>query len=164
MGAVGPTWSALCESLEQTQSLAQALGGSVLPGTVLGLDGDLGAGKTTFIQGLAAGWGVQDLREVVSPTYALMNIYPGRRGPLVHIDLYRLDDPELAQMLGLEEAMSDPAALVAVEWAERLPELLPQGGARMYLHWVNPTTRRIEVRGLPAPEPWPVGVQRLSLT
>lgn len=90
------------------------------PGTVVGLDGALGTGKTVLVQGLAAGLGL-DQRRVTSPSFALCHLHPGGRLLLVHIDLYRLADEAEAQDAGLLEYIDDPGqALVAVEWYERL--------------------------------------------
>ncbi len=122
-----------CKNLRATQSLGARLGRSVAPGTVLGLVGELGAGKTSFVQGLARGLGVYDLGQVLSPTYTLVNEYPGARATLVHIDLYRLRDLESARALGIEEQLVRKDAVVAVEWADLLPGLLPEGAARIEL-------------------------------
>ncbi|MCX6930573.1 MAG: tRNA (adenosine(37)-N6)-threonylcarbamoyltransferase complex ATPase subunit type 1 TsaE, partial [Verrucomicrobia bacterium] len=85
-------------------------------GLVIGLSGDLGAGKTQFDKGLAAGLGVA--ARVSSPTFALVNIYAGGRLTLFHLDLYRLDTPAQIAAAGLEEYMQ-PAGVTVVEWAER---------------------------------------------
>lgn len=101
-----------------TQALARWLA-SVLPAnTVLLLDGPMGAGKTTFVQGLAKGWGIKE--PVTSPTYNLYNIYLGQR-QLIHLDAYRLNAPQEAEELLLEEFLQEPWALV-IEWPSRLPE------------------------------------------
>lgn len=102
--------------------------------TVLALEGDLGAGKTTFVQALARELGVQDA--VQSPTYVLMKAYPlelsgaggaanGKFTKLVHIDAYRLESPEEFDALRPQEFLRDPEALVVVEWPERLAGKLP---------------------------------------
>jgi tRNA threonylcarbamoyladenosine biosynthesis protein TsaE len=92
------------------------------PGTLIRLIGDLGSGKTCFVQGLAGGLNVPEAYEITSPTYTLANEYPGRV-PLYHIDLYRIHSETDAEAIGLWD-MLDPAAVVAVEWADRLPESL----------------------------------------
>jgi tRNA threonylcarbamoyladenosine biosynthesis protein TsaE len=101
--------------------LAAELAAELGPGTVMALHGDLGAGKTCFIQGFAAALGIDE--PVTSPTYTLIGEYEGRM-PLHHIDLYRLSGPAEALGLGLEEYF-DINGITAIEWAERAEGLLP---------------------------------------
>ena len=107
-----------------TQAVAAAIARTLLPGDVLLLDGDLGAGKTTFTQGLARAMGVGDV--VTSPTFSLVRSYPTAFGvELIHIDVYRLDALADIVALGLPEMLEDGAVAV-VEWGERaLPVLGP---------------------------------------
>ncbi len=108
-------------SPEETWALAAELADALAPGTVIALHGDLGAGKTCFIQGFAAALGIDE--PITSPTYTLIGEYEGRL-PLHHIDLYRLSGPEEALGLGLEEYF-DADGITAIEWAERAEGLLP---------------------------------------
>ena len=108
-------------SPEETWQLASELANSLLPGTVIALHGDLGAGKTCFIQGLAVALKIHE--PVTSPTYTLICEYQGKL-PLYHIDLYRLSGPEEVLGLGLEEYFESDG-LTAIEWAERAEGLLP---------------------------------------
>ena len=108
-------------SPEETWGLAAELADELGPGTVIALHGDLGAGKTCFIQGYAAALGIDE--PVTSPTYTLIGEYEGRL-PLHHIDLYRLSGPVEALGLGLEEYF-DVNGITAIEWAERAEGLLP---------------------------------------
>lgn len=101
----------------ETAQVAAALASRLSPGSVLLLSGDLGAGKTAFVRGLAQGLGVSP-DEVTSPTFTLVHEYLGGRLPLQHVDLYRLDQAEL-ETLGLDERLAE-AGVVAVEWPERL--------------------------------------------
>jgi tRNA threonylcarbamoyladenosine biosynthesis protein TsaE len=106
----------------ETRALAAALAGGLEPGTILLLSGDLGAGKTAYVRGLAEGLGL-DPTMVTSPTFTLVHEYRGGRLPLVHVDLYRLDAADLAE-IGLDEDLA-AAGVVAVEWPERLTREVP---------------------------------------
>lgn len=112
----------ISHSPEATQALAARLGELALPGTVLVLAGPLGAGKTSFVQGLARGLGI--LGVVNSPTFTLVKEYWGRL-PLFHFDLYRLNDPAELWELGFDEYLSG-GGVTALEWGERAGEFLPQ--------------------------------------
>ncbi|MDM8550203.1 tRNA (adenosine(37)-N6)-threonylcarbamoyltransferase complex ATPase subunit type 1 TsaE [Desulfobacterales bacterium HSG2] len=105
-------------SLVETRELGKKIGTSLTAGTILALTGDLGSGKTSFVQGLARGLGVPDEYYITSPTYTLINEYPGRC-PLFHVDLYRLEGPDDAEEIGLSEILCSDG-VVAIEWAERL--------------------------------------------
>lgn len=107
-------------SAEETRRLAEEIGRRIGSGIILLLRGDLGSGKTCFVQGLARGVEVQDGYEITSPTYTLIHEFPARL-PLVHVDLYRIHDEMDAEAIGLYELM-DQDRVVAVEWAERLPD------------------------------------------
>jgi tRNA threonylcarbamoyladenosine biosynthesis protein TsaE len=106
----------------ETRAIAAALAHDLAPGTVLLLSGDLGAGKTAFVRGLAEGLGI-DPDVVTSPTFTLVHEYRGGRLPLVHVDLYRLDAADLAE-IGLDEDLA-AAGVAAVEWPERLTRAVP---------------------------------------
>lgn len=110
-----------CEDAEATRRLGAALGRAAAAGTTALLQGQLGAGKTVFAQGVGAGLGAPSV--VNSPTFVLVNEHLGGRLPLRHADLYRLDDPELIAELGLLEAAEDGVLLV--EWPERAAGELP---------------------------------------
>ena len=98
----------------RTAELARRLAGVLRPGTVICLDGDLGAGKTLFVQNLAASLGVQG--EVTSPTFNLMNLYEDGRLPLVHFDLYRLEQEYELDEIGFYDYVENPDGLVLIEW------------------------------------------------
>ena len=110
------------EGPEQTWAVAADLMESLEPGTVIALHGDLGAGKTCFIQGLAVAMGIMD--PITSPTYTLIGEYEGRM-KLHHIDLYRLANSVEALGIGLEEYLESDG-ITAIEWAERAEEILPK--------------------------------------
>ena len=132
---------------QATQNLGRLWGRSLLPGSVLLLLGDLGSGKTTFVQGMAAGLGVTD--PVVSPTFTLINEYPEGRIPLYHLDLYRLSGAEVADLylenywLGLEF----PLGIVAIEWAERLP-YLPDNYLQLNFTYLEDSSRQVEITAI----------------
>jgi tRNA threonylcarbamoyladenosine biosynthesis protein TsaE len=106
-------------SAAQTFRLGEICGSRLEGPLVIGLFGDLGSGKTAFVQGLARGLGVPAGTYVTSPSYTLIHEYPGRI-PLAHIDLYRLETAAAIEDLGLEEFLHADS-VCAVEWAERLP-------------------------------------------
>ena len=105
-------------SPEETEALGRQAGEALDGPALLLLSGDLGAGKTLFVRGLAAGLGI-DPDEVSSPTFSLVNRYGGGRLPLYHLDLYRISGAAAAYELGIEELL-DERAVVAVEWPDRL--------------------------------------------
>ncbi|MBW4697884.1 MAG: tRNA (adenosine(37)-N6)-threonylcarbamoyltransferase complex ATPase subunit type 1 TsaE [Aphanocapsa lilacina HA4352-LM1] len=132
----------LLPDAEATRTLGARLAECWQPGVVLLFDGDLGAGKTTCIQGLAAALGIEE--PVTSPTFALIEEYPQATRPLVHVDLYRLS-PEEVPALGLEE-MWDAQTIVAIEWAERLP-FMPGEYLRIFLDWHEPRSALLNAHG-----------------
>lgn len=108
-------------SPEETQLLGRKTGELLPPGAVIGLTGDLGSGKTAFVQGLAKGLEVPEEYYITSPTYTLINAYPGRY-PLFHVDLYRLNHFSEIEDIGLYDMLEGGDEVIAIEWAERLPE------------------------------------------
>jgi tRNA threonylcarbamoyladenosine biosynthesis protein TsaE len=108
-------------SPEETRILGAALAPMLLPGDVISLSGDLGAGKTVFVQGLAAALGVT--ARVTSPTFTIVHEYWGRY-PIIHIDVYRLNSFQEVIDLGFEELL-DPQAIMIVEWGEAVAPMLP---------------------------------------
>lgn len=135
-------------SVEETQDFAACLGRLVQGGEVLALEGDLGAGKTCFVQGLATGMDVPTSVYVRSPTFALIDEYPGRL-PLFHLDLYRLEDEDELEAIGWRECLNGEA-VVAVEWANRIPEALPVTRIDVHIQIQDGDTRRFELRFAPA--------------
>ena len=110
-------------SERDTRAIAAALAPTLAPGAVILLSGDLGAGKTAFVRGLAEGLTL-DPGEVTSPTFTLVHEYRGGRLPLIHVDLYRLDRAELDE-IGLDQDLA-AQGVTAVEWAERLTRAIPE--------------------------------------
>lgn len=140
-----PTYSAnsfdfLSRAPEQTRRVGFRLGSMLKPGDVLALHGDLGAGKTTFVQGIAQGWGATD--EVSSPTFVLVNVYRRPDGALLHhMDAYRIQSALEAEDLDLDEMIRSGALLV--EWAERIQSALPQEHLEVQLAYVNDEQRSL---------------------
>jgi tRNA threonylcarbamoyladenosine biosynthesis protein TsaE len=129
-------------SPEQTAAVARRLAPTLAPGTVLALVGPLGAGKTVFVKGLAAGLGLRT-RDVVSPTFTLVHEHAGAV-PLFHADLYRLEGPAEVAAIGLDEYASRGGVL-AVEWAERAGQELPAGAVTVAFRITGPASRHITV-------------------
>jgi tRNA threonylcarbamoyladenosine biosynthesis protein TsaE len=113
-----------------------------LPAHIL-LYGDLGAGKTALARGIAAGFGLEDIDDVASPTFTLINEYRGRV-KIYHIDLYRIETGYL-DGLGLDEIFEDARAAVVIEWAERLGDFPTPGAIKVFLEYVTEESRKIEI-------------------
>ena len=133
--------TSLSHSEADTHRLARDLAVTLEPGDVLLLSGDLGAGKTTFVRGLAEGLGANP-DDVSSPTFALVHEYRGGRLVLYHVDLYRLDGPA-ADDLGLEEIGAHDGVL-AIEWPDRLTRWVPEA-RRISLDTLDDHARRITI-------------------
>ncbi|MBI3048324.1 MAG: tRNA (adenosine(37)-N6)-threonylcarbamoyltransferase complex ATPase subunit type 1 TsaE [Acidobacteria bacterium] len=131
----------LTHSEEETQAVARELASTLKAGDVVLLSGTLGAGKTAFVRGLAAGLGI-DPEEVFSPTFTLVHEYRGGRLTLYHADLYRLDKAATDD-LGLEE-MGVTDGVLAIEWPDRLTHELP-GVILVQIDITGDTTRRITI-------------------
>ncbi len=130
-------------SPEQTRRIGVRLGGALQPGDVICLQGDLGAGKTTFVQGIAQGWGSQD--SVSSPTFILVNVY--RRGDgsqLFHMDAYRLDSTPEAEELDLDTMLAQGPLIV--EWPERIDGLVPSENLWVKLEHVDEEDREMKFK------------------
>ncbi|MDP9224740.1 MAG: tRNA (adenosine(37)-N6)-threonylcarbamoyltransferase complex ATPase subunit type 1 TsaE [Actinomycetota bacterium] len=117
-------------SPEETRVLGASLAPTLLPGDVISLSGDLGAGKTLLVQSLGAALGVQE--RITSPSFTLLHEYAGRY-PIKHLDVYRLDSFQEVLDLGFEELL-DPEAVLVVEWGEAVRPLLPVRYLRVDLH------------------------------
>lgn len=132
----------------ETRAFARQMAAQLGPGAVLALHGDLGAGKTCFVQGLAAGLDVQ--QPVSSPTYTLVNEYRGRL-PLYHVDLYRLHSVDEALDMGLDDYL-DGTGITAIEWPERAATALPARTRHIrFTHGQTPTDRVIRLERRSAP-------------
>lgn len=139
------------DSLEETQRIAQdfisGLKGNDKRATVVGLYGDLGAGKTTFTQGVAKMLGIDE--NIVSPTFVIEKIYElsnQKFSHFIHIDAYRLDKSEELLHLGWKEIISNPDNLIFLEWPERVIDILPEH-IKIYLNHIDENSREIEISG-----------------
>ena len=132
-------------STEETEALGQALAKTLASGTLLALHGDLGAGKTAFVRGLAAGLGYHG--RVTSPTFTIVNEYEGKM-PLFHFDLYRLGSEDELYDIGFDEYLSRNG-ICAVEWSERAPELMSAAQVQVTISRLDETSRRIVVEVRP---------------
>lgn len=115
----------ITKTTEETTEFGKNLSAQLKGGDILLLEGELGAGKTTLVKGLAAGLGIS--YEITSPTFTLMNIYPvnsDKIKTLVHIDTYRLKDEEELTEIGVEDYLGKPDALCIIEWPEKIAGLL----------------------------------------
>lgn len=135
----------LADSPATTEAIAHELVSGLAPGTVIALHGDLGAGKTCFVRGLARGLGL-DPAQVVSPTFVIEHRYGEAPVKLVHIDAYRLHGPADLEAIGWDELLREGSAIVAVEWASRVAEALPEKHLHVTLEHAGPETRRILIR------------------
>jgi len=130
----------------ETRAVAARLASALAPDRVLALSGDLGAGKTTFVKGLAAAWGVRET--VTSPSFAVCNLHRGER-LLVHVDAYRLDGPGSWEALMVEDFLVSPWCL-AVEWPERIATILPVDTLWLDLAITPEGARSIRSRSTPS--------------
>lgn len=138
------TTEIITNSAEETFEIAYALAESISSSTVFLLEGDLGAGKTVFAKGIAAGLDI-DPAEVSSPTFTLVNQYDGRLR-LYHLDLYRLSGGvDELQALGLDEMLDDPKGVVVIEWPDRLGNLSIPNARRIAISDLGGDRRKVKV-------------------
>jgi tRNA threonylcarbamoyladenosine biosynthesis protein TsaE len=142
---VSPAETVLSRSPEETQACGERLGRRLSPGAVVACVGELGAGKTCFLQGLARGLGVTTA--VTSPTFVLVNQYRGRL-PVHHLDAYRTGSLTELVDLGLDEMLDGPGVTV-IEWADKLLPLLPARTIYVRIEGLGEEPRRITIEGAP---------------
>jgi len=135
-------YSLVSNSVEETVALGRELGKRLMPGDFIALIGDLGSGKTHFVQGVAEGDDMPAEVCVTSPSYTLLNEYSGRV-PLYHFDLYRLHGDGDIQELGFEEYFYGDGVCL-VEWAERLDQELPEENLKIVFSQLDETSRKID--------------------
>ena len=153
------------QSAQETQKLGEKIGNQLIIShpaspagrqpSIIALYGELGSGKTTFIQGLAKGLGIKD--RILSPTFVMIRQYSitnhqllvtGHQSPITnffHVDLYRVENEKDVESLGLEEIWSDPQNIVAIEWAEKIKKILPKKRTDIHFKYANENERRIRI-------------------
>lgn len=138
----------ITKSARGTQKLGERLSADLKPGSILALYGELGSGKTTFIQGLARGLGIK--KRIISPTFIFIRPYTLTPKPctLYHIDLYRIKKETEAHSLGLEELFADKSAIVVIEWADRIKEILPKKRIDINFEYFDENHRRIKIEAI----------------
>ncbi|MES2121489.1 MAG: tRNA (adenosine(37)-N6)-threonylcarbamoyltransferase complex ATPase subunit type 1 TsaE [Chlamydiota bacterium] len=129
------------DSAEQTHQLGKLFGTTLCAGAIVALQGDLGAGKTTFVRGLIEGASTTDSREIFSPTYSFLNIYQGKT-PVYHFDLYRLPREEEFTNAGFHEYLH-AGGISCIEWADKIPALLPRPHIQVTLRYLGENQREV---------------------
>ena len=131
-------------SERETESIGAEISRMCPRGSVILLDGDLGAGKTVFTRGFARALGIDE--PVSSPTYTIVQEYDlPERGRLYHLDLYRISGVEAALAFGVDEFLNDPSSYALVEWPERITGIIPQNAVRIRLKHTGESQREITV-------------------
>lgn len=143
MEQLSDTFDIITRTPDQTRAFGRRIGEALTRGMCLSLEGDLGSGKTVFVQGLARGLSVPETVYVTSPSYALIHEYPGRIS-LFHADLYRIEDPEGVDDLGLFDLLDEDNVL-AIEWGEKIQEALPPEGMVIRFETTGDGSRKISV-------------------
>ena len=138
----GPELHLVSVTEADTRAIGAAVAGLLVPGDVVGLTGDLGAGKTRLVQGAASALGVEG--PVISPTFMLVREYDGDVD-VHHVDAYRLDGPAELEDLGLDNVL-DPDTIVFVEWADRVERVLPENWLEIRLEVEDDDRRRVALR------------------
>lgn len=138
----------ISRSPAETARIGRILGEGLKAGDVVALSGELGAGKTCLTQGIARGLGVPEAYAVTSPTFTLINEYPGREAALFHVDLYRLQGAADLDDMGYEEYLSGSGVLV-IEWADKIREAVPEGALGVAMTYLEEDVRKMELSGCP---------------
>jgi tRNA threonylcarbamoyladenosine biosynthesis protein TsaE len=134
-------------SAEETIAFGRTLAAELSPPLLILLRGDLGAGKTTLVKGIAEGFGAASADDVTSPTFTLVHEYRGPRAALYHIDLYRVDTERELETLGLDDLI-EPTSILLIEWGEKFPRFVRERNVEIVLERVDENERRIQVSGL----------------
>lgn len=148
----------ITKSVLQTKKLAEKLAEEILKlksgkkAIVLALEGDLGGGKTTFIQGFARGLGIKE--KILSPTFVLMkhfqfnNLAIKQFNNFYHLDCYRIQEPKELLDLGFKEIFSNPQNIIAIEWADRVKKIIPKDAIFIKFNFIDKKTRKITIQNI----------------
>src|SRR5216684_1494204 len=134
----------ITHSAEDTIAFGRTLAPLLMPPKLVLLRGDLGAGKTTLVKGIAAAFEAAAEEDVTSPTFTLVHEYRGPRANLYHIDLYRVDTARELETLGLDDLRSDSSILL-IEWGEKFPRLQRERDVEISLEWQRDMERKITI-------------------
>jgi tRNA threonylcarbamoyladenosine biosynthesis protein TsaE len=134
----------ITESAEETKEIAQEFAKELKNGDFIAFYGDLGSGKTTFIQGIAKELGIE--RRIISPTFIIIRTYVLKSGKFYHIDLYRTENEADLIGLGIEEILNDKNSIVALEWAEKMGGLLPEKRIEINCRYLDDKKREIKIK------------------
>jgi len=133
-------------SAEETIAFGRTLAANFAPPLLILLRGDLGAGKTTLVKGIAEGFAAASADDVTSPTFTLVHEYRGPRAALYHIDLYRVDTDRELETLGLDD-LTGPESILLIEWGEKFPRFVRERDVEIALERVAENERRIQITG-----------------
>lgn len=134
----------ITHSAEETIALGRSLAGMLTPPRLVLLHGDLGAGKTTLVKGIAEAFQAASAEDVTSPTFTLVHEYRGPRVNLYHVDLYRVDTPRQLETLGLDDLIADNSILL-IEWGEKFPHLRQDQDMEIVLERLGEDERKIQL-------------------
>ena len=129
-------------SPEETVALGRKLASELRPPKLVVLTGDLGAGKTTLIKGIAEGFNAAKQEDVTSPTFTLIHEYRGKDANVFHIDLYRVDTPRELETLGIDDLMDD-RSVILIEWGEKFARFLEERDVKIQMERLSDTERKI---------------------
>ena len=130
-------------SADETVALGRSLRDLLQPGQMIVLRGDLGAGKTTLVKGIAEGFHAALQEDVTSPTFTLVHEYRGSQVTLFHIDLYRIDTGRELMTLGIDDLRSEPGSILLVEWGEKFDQIVEESNAEIRIQRIGETERKI---------------------
>jgi tRNA threonylcarbamoyladenosine biosynthesis protein TsaE len=136
----------ITHSAEETIALGRTLAQLLAPPKIVVLSGDLGAGKTTLVKGIAEGFAAASQEDVTSPTFTLIHEYRGPKASLFHIDLYRVDTQRELDTLGLDDLISENSILL-IEWGEKFSRFVRERDVEIRLERVGETDRKVHFKG-----------------